>query len=82
MNDLRKCSSYPKANPNFIAVILMLIALYFVYIYGFMFLLHPSYAKIGIIITHACLILTLFSLIMVSCTEPGRVPKYFGVFTE
>lgn len=79
---LRTCKEFNLENPNFIGVSFALLLVYFIYLYEFIiregqYLIVPWF-----IITTFFYIMSLWSFVAVSITNPGNVPIYWALYTS
>lgn len=67
---------------HFLVVILFISFSYFLFVYEYLLLLRPSYFAVGMVVFHIIFFLLLWSMIRSICSDPGRVPIYWGFFLD
>jgi hypothetical protein len=82
MTTFRSWSQFDCKNPNFIAVVFALIAVFVIYAYEFIFRDGHYMIVPWFILTSFFFLMAMWSYIAVVVTEPGNVPLYWGMYED
>lgn len=79
---LRSCSDFSFNNPNFIGIVIALLTVFFLYVYEFFVREGTGLHVAWLVVTSFFYAMSLWSYIVVTITDPGRVPLMWGVYNE